>query len=68
MKIRDFSDDFFSIGKISIVNRTTCNDRYDFNFRNYFDCKSVVSETENPILLHIGAIEEYAGILVNGSS
>ena len=62
MKIRDFSDDFFSIGKISIVNRTTCNDRYDFNFRNYFDCKSVVSETENPILLHIGAIEEYAGI------
>lgn len=62
MDIREFSDDFFSIGKISILNRTTNNDRYDYNFRNNFDCRSIVSETENPVLLHIGAIEDYAGI------
>lgn len=62
MDIREFSDDFFSIGKISILNRTTNNDRYDYNFRNNLDCRSIVSETENPVLLHIGAIEDYAGI------
>ncbi len=62
MDIRNFSDDFFSIGKISILNRNTHNDRYDFNFRNNFACQSIISETANPVLLHIGAVEDYAGV------
>lgn len=44
------------------MQRNTGNDVYDFNFRNNFDCKSVISEVEVPVLLHIGAIEDYAGI------
>ncbi len=35
---------------------------YDFNFRNFFDCKSVVSKVEVPVLLHIGAIEYYGAV------
>lgn len=55
-------DDFFTIGKIAILNRNTGNDVYDFNFRNSFECKSVISKIDAPVLLHIGAIEDYAGI------
>ena len=47
---------------IAVLQRNTGNDVYDFNFRNNFDCKSVVSEVDAPVLLHIGAIEDYAGI------
>ena len=62
MDIRKISDDFFKIGNIAILKRDTGNDLYDFNFRNNFDCKSVVSEVDVPVVLHIGAIEDYAGI------
>ena len=62
MDIRRISDDFFAIGNIAFLKRDTGNDVYDFNFRNNFDCKSVVSEVDAPVLLHIGAIEDYAGI------
>ena len=33
MDIRKYSDDFFTIGNIAILQRTTGNGRYDFNFR-----------------------------------
>jgi hypothetical protein len=59
MDLRKISDDFFTIGNIAVLQRNTGNDVYDFNFRNIFDCKSVVSEVEVPVLLHIGAIEDY---------
>ena len=62
MDFRKISDDFFTIGNIAILKKDTGNDVYDFNFRNNFDCKSVVSEGDVPVLLHIGAIEDYAGI------
>ena len=62
MDFRKTSDDFFTIGNIAILKKDTGNDVYDFNFRNNFDCKSVVSEVDVPVLLHIGAIEDYAGI------
>ena len=62
MDIRSICDDFFTIGNIAILQQNTGNDVYDFNFRNNFDCKSVISEVEVPVLLHIGAIEDYAGI------
>ena len=62
MNLKKYSDDFFQIGNIAILKRDTGNDVYDFNFRNNFDCKSIVSAVDAPVLLHIGAIEDYAGI------
>ncbi len=62
MDIRDFSDDFFTIGNIAILQRNIGNNAYDFNFRNTFECKSVVTEVDEPVLLHIGAVEDYAGV------
>ena len=62
MDLIKISDDFFTVGNIAILQRNTGNDVYDFNFRNIFDCKSIVSEVDVPVVLHIGAIEDYAGI------
>lgn len=62
MEIRTISDDFFTIGNIAILYRQTGNDVYDFNFRNNYECRSIVSEVEAPVLLHIGAVENYADI------
>lgn len=62
MSLSQISDDFIKIGNIAILQRRTGNDVYDFDFRNYFECKSVVSEIATPVLLHIGAIEDYAEV------
>ena len=61
-ELRNICDDFFTIGNIAILQQNTGNDVYDFYFRNYFDCQSVTSATDKPVLLHIGAIEDYAEI------
>lgn len=37
MDIRQVSDDFFKIGEMAILYKTTFNDVYDFDFRNYFE-------------------------------
>lgn len=42
MDIRQVSDDFITIGNIAVLQRKTDNDVYDFDFRNHFDCKSVI--------------------------
>ena len=47
---------------MSVLLRKTGNDVYDFNFRNHFECKSVVSGIDAPVLLHIGAIKDYAAV------
>jgi hypothetical protein len=62
MELRQVCDDFVQIGDIAILNKKTGNDVYDFDFRNHFECKSVVSEIDSPILLHIGAVEDYEGL------
>ena len=62
MELRVISDDFIKIGKISVLLRKTGNDVYDFNFRNHFECKSVMSGMDEPVLLHIGAIVDYASV------
>lgn len=62
MELRQVSDDFFTVGNIAVLQRKTGNDVYDFDFRNYFECRSVVAEIEEPVLLHIGAVESYTGI------
>ena len=61
MDLRIISVDFFTIGNIVVLTKDTGNNVYDFNFRNNFDCKSVVSEVDALVLLHIGAIDDYAG-------
>ena len=61
MDLRQISDDFFTIGNIAVLKRDTGDGTYDFDFRSHFDCKSVVSAVDVPVLLHIGAIEDYAG-------
>lgn len=60
--LRNISDDFFTIDHLAILYRKTGNDVYDFEFRNHFECKSVVAEVDAPVLLHIGAVEDYAGV------
>lgn len=62
MNLRQVSDDFFTIGNVGILQRNTGNDVYDFDFRNHFECRSVIDEIKAPVLLHIGAVEDYAGI------
>ena len=62
MDIRSISDDFFTIGNMAILYRKTGNDVYDFSFRNNYDCRSVISEVSVPVLLHIGAVDNYAEV------
>lgn len=59
MELREVCDDFMQIGNIALLCKKTGNDVYDFDFRNHFDCKSVVSEIDMPVLLHIGAVQNY---------
>ena len=59
MDFLNSKDDFFKIGNIAILQKSTRNDVYDFNFRHYFDCQSVVSEIQEPVLLHMGAVDNY---------
>ncbi|MDU0940097.1 MAG: ATP-grasp domain-containing protein [Clostridiales bacterium] len=63
MILRKFCDDFFEIGKIAILQKKTNNDVYDFDFRNHFECRSVVSESNNPVLLHVGAVGNYSEVV-----
>ena len=62
MDLRQISDDFFTIGNIAILQKKTGIPTYDFDFRKHFECKSVVSGIKSPVLLHIGAISDYAGV------
>ncbi len=68
MDLKTISNDFFRIGNIAILQNQTHADYYDFDFRNYFDCQSIVSETDAPVLLHIGAISNYGEIETTLSS
>lgn len=60
MEMDHISDDFFRIGNIAILQRKTGNASYDFDFRNHFECRSVIGEIDEPVLLHIGAVENYS--------
>lgn len=62
MELSRISDDFFKIGNIAILQRMTGDGSYDFDFRNHFECHSVLGKINEPVLLHIGAIADYAGI------
>lgn len=62
MELRQAYDDFIQIGDVAILIKRTDNGVYDFDFRNHFKCKSVVSEIDAPVLLHVGTVEDYEGL------
>ena len=62
MELRKISDDFYIIGNLAILQKTIGNTGYDFPFRNHFACRSVISGNDKPVLLRIGAVDDYAGV------
>lgn len=56
MDLREF-DDFLQVEGLPILVKNTGKGIYDFDFRNYFSCKSVNGSVEHPVLLRIGAID-----------
>lgn len=62
LNILDNCDDFVTIGNIAILQKKTDIGAYDFDFRQFFQCRSVFDVTDAPVLLRIGAIDDYAGI------
>jgi hypothetical protein len=49
-------------GTVCIAYQQTNFDVYDFDFRQYFETKPVITDTTLPVILRIGAIEEYASL------
>ncbi|MGI6326783.1 MAG: ATP-grasp domain-containing protein [Saccharofermentanales bacterium] len=64
MELRQISDDFFTIANMAFLINKTGNGSYDFDFRNHFECRSVYTTIETPVLLRIGPIKDYRGIEV----
>ena len=62
MSIRRICDDFFTIGDIAILQKIIGNTGYDFPFRNHFTCRSVISYNDKPVLLRIGAPDDYTSV------
>lgn len=62
MMIFDKYDDFFTIEGLAVLHKVVVSTVYDFDFRNNFECRSVMSPVDAPILLHIGAVEDYKSL------
>ena len=54
----DYSD-FIYLDKIPILTKETKSSVYDFRFRDFFECKSIMDSIDTPILLRVGAIDDY---------
>lgn len=52
-------DDFILINNVPVMIKSIGNNSYDYNFRNYFECKSVLDSIQSPIILRVGAIADY---------
>lgn len=61
MENRLFSD-FFRIGNLAVMSKEIGNASYDFDFRTQFVCSSVTSSCKEPVLLRIGAIDDYSNV------
>ena len=55
-------DDFLEFNNIAVMVRRTGMMIYDFNFRRYFDCSSILHQTDKPVLLRVGAIDDFDSI------
>lgn len=52
-------NDFLVINKLAfLINKTGVN-LYDFAFRNYYQCRSVVNPVSHPVILRIGPVADY---------
>lgn len=62
MSIFQDYDDFFNLGSLPLLIRQTGFPIYDFNFRDFFPCHSVLKAPKAPVLLRIGAIEDFPAL------
>ena len=59
--LRQYTD-FLMLGGIPILIKETGLPIYDFRFREVFECKSIIHSPERPVLLRIGAIDNFIRI------
>ena len=53
-------DDFLRVeDTINILVKNTNVGNYDFVFRQHFECKSIIDKQDEPVLLRIGAIQDF---------
>ena len=53
-------DDFLRVeDTINILVKNTGVGNYDFGFCQHFDCKSIIDKQDEPVLLRIGAIQDF---------
>lgn len=57
---KDRIEDLFELSTgISIATKRENVNSYDFEFRNYFQVKTIIGETKSNLILRIGAINDY---------
>ncbi|XZF14721.1 ATP-grasp domain-containing protein [Chitinophagaceae bacterium MMS25-I14] len=60
MSTPTLAEDIFELNEsLCVATTITHFSLYDFDFRRYFDCRSVFSENSLPAVLRIGAIKNY---------
>ena len=53
-------DDFLRVeDTVNILVKNTNVSNYDFGFRQHFECKSIIDMQDEPVLLRIGAIQDF---------
>jgi hypothetical protein len=57
---KDRIEDLFELtSEISVATKRENVSSYDFDFRNYFQVKTIIGETKSILILRIGAINDY---------
>ena len=59
---RHENTDFLMLDKIPILAKETGIAVYDFRFRDYFPCHSIMDAVDQPVLLRVGGISDYSDI------
>ena len=60
---KDRIEDLFELTtEISVATKRENVGSYDFDFRNYFQVKTIIGETKSNLILRIGAINDYENV------
>ena len=60
---KDRIEDLFELtSEISVATKQENVNTYDFDFRNYFQVKTIIGETKSNLILRIGAINDYESV------
>jgi len=60
---KDRIEDLFELtSEISVATKRENVNSYDFEFRNYFQVKTIIGETKSNLILRIGAINDYENV------